>query len=80
MLIGLIAILWVFIWALTLVDLFRRDWGTGKKAAWAIIMLVVPVIGVLAYLIVRPPSSADRDSGMAAPDQASEAVRDRHPV
>jgi hypothetical protein len=80
MLIGLIAILWVFIWALTLVDLFRRDWGTGKKAAWAIIMLVVPVIGVLAYLIVRPPSAADGDSGMNAPDQASEAVRDRHPV
>ena len=26
-----IAILWVFIWALTLVDLFRRDWSTGVK-------------------------------------------------
>ena len=80
MLWGLVAFLWVIIWALTLVDLFRRDWGSGKKAAWAIIMLLLPVIGVLAYLIVRPPSAADGDSGMRAPDQAAEAVRDRHPV
>jgi hypothetical protein len=73
-------ILWVVIWALTLIDLFRRDWGSGKKAAWALIMLIVPVIGVLAYLIVRPPSAADRAGAIGAPDQSAEAVRDHHPV
>ena len=53
------AIFWVVIWALTLVDLFRRNWSTGVKLLWALGMLVLPVVGVLAYLIVRPPSSAD---------------------
>src|SRR5687768_4751956 len=54
-----IAILWVLVWCFTLVDLFRRNWGTGVKVAWAIGMLILPVVGVIAYLIVRPPSSAD---------------------
>jgi hypothetical protein len=76
----LIAILWVLIWALTLVDLFRRDWSTGRKALWALGMLVLPVVGVLAYLIVRPPSSADVHGVLSSSDAASEQVHDRHPV
>jgi hypothetical protein len=77
-----IAILWVFIWAFTLVDLFRRDWSTGVKVLWAIGMLILPVVGVLVYLIVRPPSSADagditRSRGMPAD---TERARDHHPV
>ena len=27
-----IAILWVFIWAFMLVDLFRRDWSMGSRS------------------------------------------------
>jgi hypothetical protein len=79
-----IAILWVFIWALVLVDLFRRDWSTGVKVAWAIGILILPVVGVLAYLIVRPPSAAD-GPGVTGPSDSHGAStvdveRDRHPV
>ena len=79
-----IAILWVIIWALVLVDLFRRDWSTGVKVLWAIGMLILPVIGVVAYLIVRPPSSADVH-GVIGPSDAhgaspTDVERDRHPV
>ena len=80
MLITILAILWVLIWALTLVDLFRRDWSTGKKCAWAIIMLVLPVVGVLAYLAVRPPSASDVEGVVSAGDRSTERVRDHHPV
>ena len=79
-----IAILWVFIWAFTLVDLFRRDWSTGIKVAWAIGMLILPVVGVLAYLIVRPPSSKDVHGVIEPGDShgapTSAVERDRHPV
>jgi hypothetical protein len=74
-----IAILWVVIWVLVLVDLFRRDWSIGVKLLWALGMLVLPVVGVIVYLIVRPPSSADMH-GVRAGDTASEQVHDRHPV
>jgi hypothetical protein len=70
----------VLIWALTLVDLFRRDWSTGKKCAWAIIMLVLPVVGVLAYVIVRPPSASDIEGVVGAGDPSAERFRDHHPV
>lgn len=79
-----IAILWVFIWVFVLVDLFRRDWSTGVKIAWAIGMLILPVVGVLAYLIVRPPSSKDGHDITAPGDthgaSTSAVERDRHPV
>ena len=76
----LIAILWVLIWALTLVDLFRRDWSTGRKAVWALVMLILPVVGILAYLIVRPPSSKDVHGVIGSADMPSEQARDRRPV
>jgi len=76
-----IAILWVLIWAFTLVDLFRRDWSTGVKVIWAIAMLIFPVVGVIAYLIVRPPSSADVHGVIGSADApAAERSRDHHPV
>jgi hypothetical protein len=76
-----LTILWVLIWALALVDLFRRDWSTPVKVIWALAMLVLPVVGVIAYLIVRPPSAADVAGAVGSRNEApEERVRDRHPV
>lgn len=42
-------------------DVFRsRDLGGGAKALWLIFLIVLPVIGVLIYLIVRGPGMAER--------------------
>ena len=76
----IIGILWVAIWALTLIDLFRRDWSTGRKAAWAIIMLVLPVVGIIAYFVVRPASSKDVHGVVGSSELPSERPQDRHPV
>jgi len=47
--------LWVWILTAMFIDVFRRSdvsgWG---KAGWAVLVFVLPVIGVLAYLITRP--------------------------
>ena len=75
-----IAILWVFVWALTLVDLFRRNWGMTTKMLWAIGMLVLPVVGVIAYLIVRPPAASDVHGVIAPGDRSAGGERGRRVV
>ena len=74
------AILWLLIWALTVFDLFRRDWSILKKALWAVGMLIFPVVGVIAYLIVRPPAASDINAGAASRDAPDERMRDRRVV
>lgn len=85
MLIGAIAILWLIIWVLVLVDIIRRkDLTTSHKVLWALFVLVVPIIGVIVYMVVRPPDAinelASSDSGMLPGDEHYERYRDRHPI
>jgi len=70
----LIFFAWViFIWiAITvLIDLFRRHDVSGwAKAAWVIFVIVLPFIGVLAYLIFNHTGMAERSGKEAAASQA----------
>ena len=77
----LIIFAWViFIWiAITvLIDVFRRDdisgWG---KAAWVVLVVILPWIGVLAYLIFNHAGMNERRAreGRAAQAQFDEYVR-----
>jgi hypothetical protein len=48
-------ILFIIMWVRAVMDVFRRgDLSGGAKAAWAIIMLLVPFIGLLLYYMLRP--------------------------
>lgn len=48
-------ILFLIMWVRAVMDVFRlADLGGGAKAAWAIIMLLVPFIGLLLYYVLRP--------------------------
>jgi hypothetical protein len=48
-------ILFLILWVRALIDVFRRgDLSGAAKAAWAIIMLIVPLIGLLLYYMLRP--------------------------
>ena len=63
----------VYIWiAVTvLVDVFRRrDISGWAKAAWVIFVIVVPFIGVLAYLIFNHDGMAERSGKEAEASQA----------
>jgi hypothetical protein len=68
----------VWIWTLFMVfaDLFRRDdlggWG---KAAWTLFVLVLPLVGVLAYLIAEGKNMAQR---RVEDVQTSQAQIDQH--
>jgi hypothetical protein len=64
---------WVFIlvplivvWAIGIVDIVRRDMGAGVKAAWIILVLVLPLVGTLLYFLLRKPSEEEIRQSYAA--------------
>jgi predicted PurR-regulated permease PerM len=45
-----------------IVDIFRRqDASGGKKALWLIVLLVLPLVGLLAYMISNGASMTERN-------------------
>jgi hypothetical protein len=72
-------ILWIWLVVWILMDIFRSDDLNGwAKAAWTIFVIIIPLLGVLTYLIVRGHSMQDRQARQAkAQDEAFRAyVRD----
>jgi Phospholipase_D-nuclease N-terminal len=47
-----ISIIWMFI--VVFADIFRRDMSGWAKAGWILLIVVLPFIGILAYMIARP--------------------------
>jgi len=84
MLLTLLAIVWLLIWVLAVIDIVRRhDLRTSSKVLWALAVIFVPIIGVLVYLVARPADATQYvpPDGYAVQGDASyESVRDRHPV
>jgi hypothetical protein len=53
---------WIVLLFRVISDIFRsRDMGGFGKALWSIFVIVVPWLGVLAYLIVRGRDMSERD-------------------
>ncbi len=49
----LFAVFFAVIWAF--IDNFRRrDHGGWAKAGWALVILILPLLGTLIYLVARP--------------------------
>jgi hypothetical protein len=68
---------WVFIllplivvWVIGLVDIARRDLPRGATAAWILIVMLLPVVGTVAYFLMRKPTEKEIR-------QAQEAAEDR---
>jgi hypothetical protein len=65
--------LFMFIWifVMLIADIFRdhelSGWG---KAAWILLLIILPLIGSLIYIIVRGPSMAERSAKQAAEAQS----------
>lgn len=54
-LVAAVVILFLVLWARAVVDVVRRgDLSGSAKAAWAIIMLIIPFIGLFIYTLLRP--------------------------
>lgn len=49
-------VIWISLVIMILIDNFRRHDTSGwAKAGWLLFVIFVPLIGVLTYIIVRPP-------------------------
>ena len=58
---GIIIVLFLVLYVRAVIDVFRRhDLSTAGKAAWVIILLVIPFIGLLVYTLLRPSDAVAR--------------------
>lgn len=47
-------VIWIWLLFIVFADIFRsHDMGGGAKAGWIILVILLPLIGVLIYLIAR---------------------------
>jgi Phospholipase_D-nuclease N-terminal len=66
MLVFFLMVSWFWLLIVVIADVFRRqDAGGGKKALWVIALLVLPFIGVFAYLIANSDGMARRSEERA---------------
>lgn len=67
--------LWIYLVIMTLMDVFRSDdLGGWAKALWVVFIIILPLLGVLIYLIARGQSMQERAQRQAA--QMEQAQRD----
>jgi hypothetical protein len=67
-------VIWFWILIRVMVDLFRReDISGGAKVLWVIFLVVLPYIGIFAYLLTQGWSMGERDVKQA--DAAREQLR-----
>ena len=59
-------VVWIWMMVIILTDVFRRrDLSGWGKAVWTIFLIVLPFIGVLAYLIFQHDGMAERQAAAA---------------
>jgi hypothetical protein len=72
-----IFILWFWLFITTASDLFRRkDLSGFGKVLWVILLIVLPYIGIFAYIVSQGGGMADRNRSQArqARDELRQAV------
>ena len=67
-------VIWIWILIMVFIDIFRsHDLSGWGKAAWSLFVLIIPLVGVLVYLIVRGGSMHER--AVARAEQQDAAMR-----
>jgi hypothetical protein len=56
---GIVGVVVLVIWAITIWDIFRSRLGTGATAAWLVIVILLPLVGSAIYWIRRPTQPGD---------------------
>lgn len=55
-------VLWLMLLFRVFADMFQSDMSGVAKAVWTILLIVLPLVGVLAYLITRGDKMAQREA------------------
>ena len=56
-------IAWIWLVISIFIDIFRSDMSGWAKAGWIILVLLLPLLGVLLYVIVHGKSMTERRAG-----------------
>lgn len=63
-------IMWIWLLIAVFMDIFRsHDLGGGAKALWVLFIIILPLLGVLIYLIARGGSMHERAAQQAQAQQ-----------
>jgi len=66
-------LIWIFI--AVFADIFRRnDISGGTKAVWVIVLVILPFLGALIYMAMRPKATAQDVQMMAQAEAAQKAA------
>jgi hypothetical protein len=53
-------------WIAGLVDIFRHPMPTSHRVFWIVIVIVLPIVGTLAYFTLRKPTEHEIRASQAA--------------
>jgi hypothetical protein len=65
-------IIWIWLLIAVFADIFRSDISGWGKAGWTIFVIVVPLLGVLVYLIANGDKMRERSMEKAAAQQQAQ--------
>jgi len=65
-------VIWIWLLIAIFADIFRSDISGWGKAAWTIFVILVPLLGVLVYLIANGDKMRERSENQATEAQASQ--------
>ena len=65
--------------ALTIADVFRHPYGGWAKAVWVLFIVLLPIIGSIAYWIARKPAEDELEQAYRA-EAALRAEAQRLPI
>ena len=72
---GVLGVILLVVWVITLADIFRRRRGAGPTAGWLIIVLLLPFLGALIYRARREPAQGEVEYQASAERELREAHR-----
>jgi len=59
-------VIWIWLLISIFADIFRSEMSGWAKAGWTILVILLPLLGVLIYLIVEGQNMQERSMKMAA--------------
>ena len=59
-------VIWIWLLIAIFADIFRSDISGWGKAAWTIFVILVPLLGVLVYLIANGDKMRERSESQAS--------------
>jgi hypothetical protein len=72
MLMFFLFVIWIWLLIAIFADIFRSDISGWGKAGWTIFVIVVPLLGVLVYLIANGSKMQERSANQAVEAQAAQ--------